>query len=139
MNKYHLSKSSLRNLDGVNPELVDVVKLAIQITKVDFGIPSTGGYRTAAMQNKLFLDGKSQLDGFDKKSKHQTGRAVDVFAWVDGAVSYDPHHLAMVACAMLQAANKLGVNLAWGGHFASVNNKINGVQHGWDMPHFEVA
>lgn len=124
---YKLSKTSLRNLDGVHPELVDVVKLAIQITKVDFGIPSTGGYRTAQQQNELYKDGKSQLDGYEKRSNHQTGNAVDVFAYVDGKTSWDEHHLAMVACAMLEAACRLGVNLRWGGLWKSFV----------DMPHFE--
>lgn len=127
MSKYRLSKTSLRNLDGVHPELIDVVKMAIQITKVDFGIPSTGGYRTASQQNELYRDKKSQLDGFDKKSNHQTGNAVDVFAYVDGKASWDEHHLSMVACAMLEAASRLGVNLRWGGLWVSFV----------DMPHFE--
>jgi len=127
MSQYRLSKTSLRNLDGVHPELIDVVKMAIQITKVDFGIPSTGGYRTASQQNELYNDKKSQLDGFDKKSNHQTGNAVDVFAYVDGKASWDEHHLSMVACAMLEAANRLGVNLRWGGLWVSFI----------DMPHFE--
>lgn len=129
MSQYTLSKTSLRNLDGVHPELIDVVKMAIQITKIDFGIPSSGGYRTASQQNELYRDKKSQLDGFDKKSNHQTGNAVDVFAYVDGKASWDEHHLSMVACAMLEAANRLGVNLRWGGLWKSFV----------DMPHFERA
>jgi peptidoglycan L-alanyl-D-glutamate endopeptidase CwlK len=129
VSQYTLSKTSLRNLDGVHPELIDVVKMAIQITKIDFGIPSSGGYRTASQQNELYRDKKSQLDGFDKKSNHQTGNAVDVFAYVDGKASWDEHHLSMVACAMLEAANRLGVNLRWGGLWKSFV----------DMPHFERA
>lgn len=124
---FRLSKSSIRNLDGVHPEMADVVKLAIQLTKVDFGIPSTGGYRTAETQNKLFLDGKSNADGYDKKSRHQSGQAVDVYAYVDGKASWEPEHLSMVACAMLEAAIRLDVNMRWGGLWESFI----------DMPHFE--
>ena len=127
VNVFKLSKSSLRNLDGVHPELVDVVKLAIQITKVDFGIPSTGGYRTAEAQHKLFLDGKSKADGYNNKSYHQTGNAVDVFAYVDGKASWKSEDLSQVACAMLEAAIRLDVNLRWGGLWKSFI----------DMPHFE--
>jgi len=129
MSNYRLSKTSLRNLDGVHPELIEVVKMAIQITKVDFGIPSTGGYRTEETQHKLFKDGKSKADGYTNKSNHQTGNAVDVFAYVDGKASWEVEHLSMVACAMLEAANRLGVDLRWGGHFKSFV----------DMPHFERA
>tara|TARA_S200002703_G_scaffold67586_2_gene58778 strand:+ start:1048 stop:1434 length:387 start_codon:yes stop_codon:yes gene_type:complete len=124
---FNLSKNSLRNLDGVHPELIDVVKLAIQLTKVDFGIPSDGGYRTAFRQRELYDKGVSNADGYTHKSNHQSGNAVDVFAYVDGKASWSEHHLAMVACAMLEAANRLGVNLRWGGHFKSFI----------DMPHFE--
>lgn len=127
MSNYRLSKTSLRNLDGVHPELVDVVKLAIQLTKIDFGIPSTGGYRTTEAQNKLFLDGKSKADGYNNKSYHQTGNAVDVFAYVDGKASWQPEHLSQVACAMLEAAIRLDINLRWGGLWKSFI----------DMPHFE--
>lgn len=112
---YQLSQRSKRHLDGVHPELVDVVKMAIQLTKVDFGIPASGGYRTAEQQNALFQAGKSQLDGYDKKSKHQSGLAVDVFAYVDGKASYDVGDLAQVAAAMLEAGHRLGVELRWGG------------------------
>lgn len=72
---------------------------------------------------------KSQLDGFIKKSYHQTGKAVDVYAYVNGAASYNAEHLSMVACAMLQAANELGYKLEWGGLW------INFV----DMPHFQMV
>lgn len=135
MSKYQLSKNSLRNLDGVNAELVDVVKLAIQITKIDFGIPSNGGYRTAQRQAELYAQGRTtpgniitNADGVNSKSKHQTGKAVDVYAYVDGKASWDELHLSMVACAMLEAANRLGVDLRWGGLFKSIDDK----------PHFEL-
>lgn len=132
MSNFRLSKNSLRNLDGVHPELVDVVKLAIQITKVDFGV--SDGYRTPEQQNKLYRQGRSEpgdiitnIDGYDNKSYHQTGSAVDVYAYADGKASWQPEHLSQVACAMLEAAIRLDVNLRWGGHFKSFI----------DMPHFE--
>lgn len=126
---YQLSQRSKRHLDGVHPELVDVVKMAIQLTKVDFGIPVTGGYRTAEQQNALYKADKSQRDGYDRKSKHQSGLAVDVFAYVDGKTSYDAGDLAQVAAAMLEAGHRLGVELRWGGLW---KNFV-------DMPHFEMV
>jgi peptidoglycan L-alanyl-D-glutamate endopeptidase CwlK len=126
---FSLGKKSIENLIGVDDELIDVVELAIEITKVDFGIPSTGGYRVEAEQAKLFTAGLSKADGRVNKSKHQTGRAVDVFAYVDGKASYNTEHLAMVAAAMLQAASQLNIELKWGGHFRSFT----------DMPHFELG
>lgn len=127
--KYKLSNRSLRNLDGVNLELVEVVKMAIQLTKVDFGIPETGGYRTEKMQFELYERGLSQLDGYTAKSMHQTGRAVDFYAYVDGKASYEIEHMAQVACAFLEAGHRLGVELRWGGLFKSFI----------DMPHIEMV
>ena len=126
---FSLGKKSIENLIGVDDDLIDIVELAIEITKVDFGIPSTGGYRVEAEQAKLFTAGLSKADGRVNKSKHQTGRAVDVFAYVDGKASYNTEHLAMVAAAMLQSASQLNIELKWGGHFRSFT----------DMPHFELG
>lgn len=126
---FSLGKKSIENLIGVDDELIGVIELAIEITKVDFGIPSTGGYRVEAEQAKLFTAGLSKCDGRVNRSKHQTGRAADVFAYVDGKASYNTEHLAMVAAAMLQAASQLGIKLKWGGHFKSFS----------DMPHFELG
>ena len=35
---YTLSNRSLEKLEGVKPELVKVVKRAIELTKIDFGV-----------------------------------------------------------------------------------------------------
>ena len=43
---FKLSNRSLGKLDGVHPELVEVVKLAITFSTVDFGV--TYGVRTKA-------------------------------------------------------------------------------------------
>ena len=126
---FSLGSSSSKNLTNVDQRLVDTVKLALTLTSVDFGIPSTGGYRSEADQAKLFTAGLSKCDGRVNKSNHQTGRAADVFAYVDKKASYQPEHLSLVAAAMLEAAGRLGHELRWGGHFKSF----------LDMPHFELG
>ena len=126
---FSLSQRSIQNLSGINMDLRRIVDRAIQITKIDFGIPETGGWRDSEMQNWLFKSGKSMCDGYEKLSNHQKGEAVDFFAYVDGKASWEPEHLAQVACAFLQAANELGIKLKWGGLF---NSFI-------DMPHVELA
>jgi peptidoglycan L-alanyl-D-glutamate endopeptidase CwlK len=75
---YNLSQRSLGKLEGVDPSLVAVVKRAIELTKVDFGV--VYGMRTVEEQEKLVAAGKSQT----MKSKHLEGRAVDLMAYVDG-------------------------------------------------------
>lgn len=126
---FRFSERSKRRMDGVDLELVAVANRAIQITKIDFGIPEFGGLRTETQQQELFRRGVTQCDGIIQKSKHQSGLALDVYAYVDGKASWEPEHLAMVAAAMLKAANELCVCLEWGGLWSDFV----------DMPHFEVV
>lgn len=126
---YSFGVKSRERMKGVHPDLIKVLELAIIITKVDFGIPPYGGLRTAEQQRHLFVGGKSNADGYTNKSYHQTGRAIDVYAYVNGKASWQKPHLTMVACAILQAASQLGVKLEWGGLFVSF----------LDMPHFQLS
>lgn len=121
------SSRSLMRMEGVDKRLVEVMHLAMSLSKVDFGIPPYGGVRTAKEQALLFKEGKSKADGVKVKSKHQSGSAIDVYAYVNGKASWDEKDLAMVACAVLQAANTLGYKVEWGGLWAWV-----------DMPHFQI-
>lgn len=135
---FKLSSRSKSRLEGVDDRIVKIVNRALEISKVDFGIPSDGGLRTAKRQNELFEKGVSQLDGYDKKSYHQTGKAFDVYAYVNKAASWHPPHLAMVAAAMLQAASELGVKLEWGGLW-STSETIDSIDYGWDAGHFQIT
>lgn len=125
---YSFSSKSKNIIDGVNNQLQAVCHRAIEISSIDFGIPSSGGMRTAQEQNRLFTNGKSKCDGYDLLSYHQSGNAIDVYAYVDGKASWKVEHLNIVALAVLAAASELGVKLKWGGHFKG----------GWDKPHFEL-
>lgn len=125
---FQFSNASANRLQTVDPRLQAIANYALEITKVDFGIPSNGGLRTAEEQNALYHGGKSQLDGYKKKSFHQTGKALDVYAFVNGRASWEKEHLAMVAAAMLQAASELGHKLTWGGLWRNFE----------DYPHFQL-
>ncbi|MBL4622879.1 MAG: M15 family metallopeptidase [Immundisolibacteraceae bacterium] len=128
MNNFKFSDSSRIRMSGVDARLIRIANRAIQISRVDFGIPKHGGRRSRKVQLSLFVDKKSKCDGLDNISNHQKGIALDVYAYVDGKASWDEYHLSMVACAMLQAASELGYKLKWGGLWKS-----------WqDMPHFEL-
>lgn len=125
---FYFSQRSLSNMAGIDQRLISVAKHAIVISHIDFGIPQTGGVRTAATQFQLFQDGRSKADGYKKRSKHQDGEALDFFAYIDGKASWDHCHLSMVANAMLQAAVTLGIKIKWGGLFHDFI----------DMPHIEL-
>ena len=125
---FKLGTNSIKNLTGVDGRLIDIADLAIKLSNIDFGIPSSGGLRSTSDQAKLFEDGVSKADGVNNLSYHQSGKAVDVYAYVDGKASWEKEHLAIIAAAMLQASGQLGYELKWGGLWKS-----------WqDFPHFEI-
>ena len=105
---FSLSTRSLDKLDGVDPSLVSVVKRAIALTKIDFGV--VYGMRTKEEQEKLFAAGKSQT----MKSKHLVGRAVDLMAYVDGKGCWELNVYDDLCDAMKAAAEELGIAIKWG-------------------------
>lgn len=131
MNQF--SQSSLTTLKSVNDSLQIIAIKALEICPLDFGIPSTGGLRTEAQQNILFRNGKSKCDGFIRKSKHQSGEALDFYALINGKASWDKYHLTIVAASLLEIASREKISIKWGGHFKPY--KLN---HGWDLPHIEL-
>ena len=135
---FKFGTTSRVRLSGVNPELIEIANLAIKLSKIDFGIPQYGGIRTAEDQAKLYADGKSKADGVTNLSNHQSGDALDFYAYIDGGASWRHDHLAMVATAFLQAASMLGYKLNWGGLWSS-SKKTNGIPYGWDCAHIELG
>ena len=126
---YKLSKRSYSRLDGVNAILIAIVTEAIKESPYDFGIPRSGGLRTDEEQYLLYKKGRSKADGFKKKSYHQTGKAFDVFAYVDGKASWEKEHLEPIAMHILKVAkDEFNINLTWGGNWKSFR----------DMPHFQI-
>jgi len=105
---FQLSQKSLNKLQGVNPKLVQVVKRAIQLSTVDFGVSE--GLRTIETQRKYVAAGKSQT----MASKHLEGKAVDLIAYVDGNISWELNLYDNIADAMAKAAKELNVPLRWG-------------------------
>ena len=105
---FKLSDRSLSRLEGVDSRLVDVVKRAIEISRVDFGV--TEGLRTMQTQEQYVAQGKSQT----MSSKHLTGDAVDLVAYINGSVSWELNIYDDVADAMKQAADELNLPLRWG-------------------------
>jgi len=122
---FSFSDKSKQRMSGVRKELRDIADLAIQISIIDFGIPEYGGRRFLEEQERLFKAGLSKADGINNRSEHQSGNALDFYAYVDGKASWDEGHLALVACAFYEAAARLGYLIQWGGLWKSFK----------DMPH----
>lgn len=106
---FKLSKKSLKKLEGVDRQLVMVVESAIKLSTVDFSIIC--GLRTLEQQKALFKSGASQT----MKSKHLTGRAVDVMAFIGNRASWELELYDNVANSFRIAATRLGVPIRWGG------------------------
>ena len=105
---FRLSDRSLSNLQGVDEQLVATVKLAILITKVDFGVIC--GIRTMEEQRALVEKGASQT----MRSKHLEGKAVDLMAYIGSRGSFELNLYDDIADAMKQAATETGAVLRWG-------------------------
>lgn len=128
---FKLGKRSLERLQGVDPQLVDVVKLAIELTKVDFGV--TEGLRTIEKQREKVAAGKS----WTMKSKHLEGRAVDLHPVVNGVADYSK--CGLVRDAMFEAANQLYTAIRWGGDWNQNGSSEDEHKRGsYDGPHFEL-
>jgi len=109
MSDFKLSQRSLDNLENVNPYLVGVVKRAIEITKVDFGVIE--GLRTPERQRELVQAGASKT----MMSKHLEGKAVDLMAYIGSRASWELNLYDDIADAMKRAAQELQVPIRWGG------------------------
>ena len=105
---FKLSQRSLDRLEGVHPDLVYCVKDAIGMSKIDFGVIC--GMRTEAEQRELVDKGASQT----MASKHLTGHAVDLMAYVGSRASWELNLYDDIADAMAQAARNNNVTIRWG-------------------------
>ena len=119
---FKLSDRSRSRLQGVHPDLVSVVELAITLTEVDFGV--TEGLRTMERQRELVEAGAS----LTMNSRHLTGHAVDLVAYVGNEVRWDWPLYDKIAAAMFEAARDLGIPLEWGGNWKTLK----------DGPHFQL-
>lgn len=122
MSKFVFSPRSLKALTGVHPDLVMVMRRALQLTTVDFVV--TEGRRSVVRQQELYDAGATST----MNSRHLTGHAVDVAAWVAGTVRWDWPLYGKIAEAVKEAAEELEVPIVWGGDWKTFK----------DGPHFEL-
>jgi peptidoglycan L-alanyl-D-glutamate endopeptidase CwlK len=148
---FKLSQRSLDRLEGVDDRLASVVKYAIAVTKVDFGV--TCGLRTIEEQRQLVAKGASQT----MRSKHIDGHAVDLVAYIGSRVSWELSLYDDIADAMKEGAQQVGLPIRWGAAWnipdlrdwqttseAAMNYYIDarraeGRRPFIDAPHFEIA
>ena len=123
---YILGARSKQRLKGVHPDLIKVVERAIEITTVDFTVLE--GLRTPERQKKLKEAGASQT----LNSRHITGHAVDLGAFVDGQVDWSWPLYHEIAKAMKSAAAELSISIEWGGDWSRFKDGPH-----WQLPRKE--
>ncbi|MFD2177777.1 M15 family metallopeptidase [Veronia pacifica] len=119
---YKLGNRSCQRLQGVHCHLVQIVQHAITLTSTDFTVLE--GLRTHERQRVLFKKGATKT----MNSRHLTGHAVDLGAWVSGEVRWDWPLYYRIADAVKAASIELGIPIEWGGDWKSFP----------DGPHFQL-
>lgn len=126
---YALSIRSKKRLKGIDPILYKIAVEGCKDSPVDYGIPLTGGLRTADDQLELFNKKVSKCDGYNKKSYHQTGLAFDIYAYSYGKANWNVTDLTKIALHLQEfAKEKYNVDLSWGGNWTRFK----------DRPHFQI-
>lgn len=141
MSRFRFSSRSLKSLEGVHPDLVNVVTKALDLSSVDFMVIE--GVRTPQRQRELYAQGRTKpgpkvtwtLNSNHFRKADGYGHAVDIlpapYDWKDTA-PFDA-----VAKAMFEAATMLGVKIRWGRDWNQ--NGRPGERGESDSPHFELV
>lgn len=118
---FRLSRRSLARLGGVHPDLVLVVKRAIEISAVDFSV--TEGLRSREKQAQAVAAGKSQtMNSLHLVQADGWGHAIDVCALQAGKPVWDWGPYERIADAFMQAGAELGVPIVWGGSWTTLKD-----------------
>jgi peptidoglycan L-alanyl-D-glutamate endopeptidase CwlK len=121
---FTLSARSEKNLVGVHPDLVRVVRRAAAECPDDISFIVTEGLRTIEKQKTLVKAGASRT----MNSRHLTGHAVDIAAVVSGEVRWDFPLYTRLSVIMKQSAVSENVKIEWGGDWRSLK----------DGPHYQL-
>jgi len=116
MNK--LSKRSRQRIEGIDKVLIDIIETAISNSPYDFGIPRFGGMRTDEEQIEMYAQGRTKPGRkvtWTLNSYHKSGKAFDIYAYVNGAASWDMKYLEPIARHLQKVAlEQFCVELEWG-------------------------
>lgn len=143
---YRFSERSIKNIKTTHRILQELATRVIARSEFDFGVLDNGGLRTAEEQNKLFNEGASKCDGYNKKSFHQSGMAIDFVPYINGFTWKNKGaflHIAKIALEEFENLQTEDYHLHWGGFWGSKDldndGKLNLTKElGWDLPHFEL-
>lgn len=138
---FKFSTRSENNLAGVHPQLVKIVRRALELSPVDFAVIE--GVRTRQRQAELYDQGRTKpgnIVTWTMNSRHFVntdtgyGHAVDILpatGWGDFA-GFDA-----VNKAMQQAASECGAVVRWGADWDQDGNPREKGEN--DSPHWELV
>lgn len=118
---FKFGERSIKNLDEVHADLQCLAKRALELSEIDFAV--TEGVRSAQEQEVLVAKGAS----WTMSSRHLTGHAIDVMAFVNGKGRWEWPLYEKISDAFTKAGLELGIPFVWGGTWKSK-----------DGPHFEL-
>lgn len=132
---FKLSAASEATMKGVHPDLIKVVRRAIELSDVDFKVGE--GVRSVARQKTLVAQGKSKtMNSRHIPGKDGLGKAVDLWVIKGGTVVWDQASYVQLSKFVLQAAKELGVAIRWGGDWDGDGNWKE--EKFFDGPHYEL-
>jgi len=130
---YNWGKRSLRRIKGVNKDLILCATISLEESEHDMTIPWMGGVRKAVEQKAIYLAGNSKLDGYKKKSYHQTGNALDIIPVIGkykNIEAMDYFSLLMFKnWKILKNKKQVSGSLQWGGNWKNFVDK----------PHYQIV
>ena len=150
--RFRYGRGSNRRMEGVNSYLILTARLALRLSNnLDWGVGPYGGKRSVPQQYSMYKKGYSRCDGTRKKSYHQSGNALDLvpykngaYTWADILDFFEIKKYMFQAWNMLKKEGKIPSNLHihWGGYWSAKDRNADGKmqknERGWDLPHFEV-
>jgi peptidoglycan L-alanyl-D-glutamate endopeptidase CwlK len=140
MNRYTFGAASEAQLATIDDRLSDVLRLALSWGVMDFSVYK--GHRTIEEQQEVFRQGKSQIDGINKKGKHNyyPSQAADILPYpsiINGVnVWNDKDRFCKLAGLIFGAAAVLDYEIRWGGDWDGDGNNADSTFN--DYPHFEI-
>ena len=146
---FKFGNSSTSKLQTCHDDLQKILQLAISRSRIDFGISE--GHRSLERQKQLFDEGKSKVDGINKKGKHnfEPSLAADIFVYhpdleTRRKLVYDKASLSYIAgiiiccAAELLEKGEITHTVRWGGNWDK-DGVILQDQNFDDSPHFELV
>lgn len=118
---FGFSKTSIKRMEGLHPDLQRVIYRALELSTQDFSIIE--GVRTIEQQRKNVAKGASQTMNSQHLPKADGyGYAVDVAAYISGkGISWDLEYYYLIAEAFEKAAKELNITIRWGGAWVILN------------------